>query len=212
MAVAFHAVRRAWFQRRSFQVGGVVYNYFYHSYNVTWVHERAVEIPIAREEVLKAPVRRTLEVGHVLGHYLTHAHDVVDKYEVDFGVINEDIVDYKPAKPYDLIVSVSTLEHVGWDEPNRRPDKVSQAVEHLVSMLAPGGRLLMTFPIGHNSFLDDLVRRQALPFTTVHYLKRLNQRNDWAEVSHDEAVSAVYGRPYPAANAIVVASFDAPRA
>ncbi|MDF0681510.1 MAG: hypothetical protein P0116_11165 [Candidatus Nitrosocosmicus sp.] len=31
-------------------------------------------------------------------------HDVIDKYELMDGIINEDIVDYKPKSKYDLIV------------------------------------------------------------------------------------------------------------
>jgi hypothetical protein len=38
---------------------------------------------------------------------------VLDKYEQAPGVINEDVVSFSPPQKYDLIVSVSTLEHVG---------------------------------------------------------------------------------------------------
>ena len=51
--------------------------------------------------------------------YYKFEHDIVDKYEKKKGIINQDIVDYKPDKKYDLIISISTLEHVGWDETPR---------------------------------------------------------------------------------------------
>jgi hypothetical protein len=35
---------------------------------------------------------------------------VVDKYEKDVGVINEDIVDFQPGRSYELIISISTLD------------------------------------------------------------------------------------------------------
>ena len=43
-------------------------------------------------------------------------HDVLDKYEKGNNVINDDVVSFSTEVKYDLIVSVSTLEHVGWDE------------------------------------------------------------------------------------------------
>jgi len=51
----------------------------------------------------------------VLSHYFAVKHDIVDKYEIAPSVVNEDLVNFKPGKKYDLIVSISTLEHVGWD-------------------------------------------------------------------------------------------------
>jgi len=52
-----------------------------------------------------------LEVGNVLAHYFNVGHNVRDKYEKYYGVINEDVVMFKPAEPCDLVVSISTLEH-----------------------------------------------------------------------------------------------------
>jgi hypothetical protein len=60
--------------------------------------------------------RNILEIGNVLSHYFPVNHDIVDKYEKADGVINQDVVHFYSPKKYDLIVSVSTLEHVGWDE------------------------------------------------------------------------------------------------
>jgi hypothetical protein len=56
---------------------------------------------------------------------------VADKYEVSPGVINKDIVEFVPPQKYDLIVSISTLEHVGWNEQPREPTKLLRAIEHL---------------------------------------------------------------------------------
>ena len=60
--------------------------------------------------------KNIFEVGSVLSHYFPINHDVLDKYEKGHGVINQDVVDFKPHNKYDLIVSISTLEHVGFDD------------------------------------------------------------------------------------------------
>ena len=102
---------------RTFQFRGKNYSYFYDLYEQTWRTERLVEIPIVWEVVKASQINnnRILEVGNVLSHRYPIGHDVVDKYEVIGSVINQDIVEFNPSKRYDLIVSISTMEHVGWD-------------------------------------------------------------------------------------------------
>jgi len=141
----------------------------------------------------------------VLGHYGHGGHDVVDKYEVAPGVNNVDIADFAPARPYDLIVSISTLEHVGWDEEPRTPEKLLFVLERLEQVcLAPGGTLLATLPVGYNAFLDAALRAGTLPFSRYGYMRRLSMWAHWEECTAAEALSARYDTPHPAANAIVV--------
>ncbi|MEK6586221.1 MAG: hypothetical protein AABZ24_07730, partial [Nitrospirota bacterium] len=116
---------------KTFQFDGREYEYLYHPYNRTWKNERGVEIPIFRELLLKYEGKRVLEVGNVLSHYFPIRHEVIDKYEVSSGVINQDIVEFVPQDKYDLIISISTLEHVGWDEQPQKPGKLLQAIDHL---------------------------------------------------------------------------------
>jgi cyclopropane fatty-acyl-phospholipid synthase-like methyltransferase len=81
--------------------------------------------------------------------YYRHKHDVVDKLEK--GCINEDIARYKTWKKYDLIISVSTLEHVGFDcgeYPN--PNKIFVAIKNMKSMLKKDGLMFITIPVGYN--------------------------------------------------------------
>lgn len=96
-----------------------LYNYYIAPYNNTHRNERKVEIPIIVDYIRKYPTESILEVGNVLSHYFSNAtHDIVDKYEQAINVLNEDIVDYGSNKKYDLIISISTLEHVGYEEDN----------------------------------------------------------------------------------------------
>ena len=180
---------------KTFQFDGRAYEYLYHPYNRTWKNERGVEIPIFRELLLQHQGKRILEVGNVLSHYFPIQHDIVDKYEVSPGVINKDIVEYVPPQKYDLIVSISTLEHVGWDEQPQEPAKLLHAIEHLRSTcLAPGGSLIASLPIGYNKFFDGLLNTGKSPFTTQHFLKRISKRNYWVESDWEQVRDVPYGR------------------
>lgn len=180
---------------KTFQFDGREYEYLYHPYNRTWKNERGVEIPIFRELLLKYEGKRVLEVGNVLSHYFPIHHEVIDKYEVSSGVINQDIVEFVPQDKYDLILSISTLEHVGWDEQPQKPGKLLQAIDHLrATCLAPSGRLVASLPIGYNRYFDYLQSNGKSPFTTQHFLKRISKRNYWVESDWNGSKDATYGR------------------
>jgi hypothetical protein len=194
--------------RRRFSVGGRRYPYFYHRYNSTWKTERTVEIPIVWEIVQAHAGKRILEVGNVLSHYFPVTHDIVDKYERAPGVLNEDIVDYRSARPYDLIVSISTIEHVGWDEEPREPEKLLRAVEHLRTLVAPGGLIVLTLPLAYNPAMDAMLRDGRLRFPRRHSLKRVSADNRWAEVSWGEIERAEFNRPFRGINGLVIGIID----
>jgi hypothetical protein len=190
--------------RRTFHFDGREYHYFVHHYNRAWKNERAVELAIGRQFLEERSGTRTLEVGNVMAHYAPVNYDVLDKYEISPGVINEDIVDHEPTVPYDTILSISTLEHVGWDEQPRQPDKTMRACHALRRMLAPEGELLLTCPIGQNPFLDQYISDRTLPFDDVRFMRRLDGDNTWVECPLEDVIGMEYGRPFANANAIFV--------
>jgi hypothetical protein len=203
----FHAALRAYLARArpAFVLGDRSYDYFWHDHNMTWRNERCVEVALARAFLAQFAGTRVLEIGNVLSHYIAVSHDVVDKYERAPGVRNEDVVDFVPERPYDLVVSISTLEHVGWNETPREPGKALRAVAHLRERcLAPGGRMLVTFPVGHNRELDQAFASGRLPFMQSYCMKRVGRFAHWREATGAEVRDAVYGHPYPFANAIVI--------
>lgn len=213
---------------RTFTFQGNKYSYFYHWDNATWEKERAVEIPIVWEIIKKYSRRNVLEVGNVLSHYFRFRHDIVDKYEKADGVINQDVVDFQPSKRYDLIVSISTLEHVGWNENdyknkyektggvtlehvgrNEKSDmKILCAIRNLKRLLAPGGTMVITVPVGFNFELDKLLREGKIQFTRRFCLKRISKDNEWKEVNWNEIHNAKYGSPFPFANGLVIGIFE----
>jgi len=179
------------------------YHYLFHPYNLTWRNERAVEIPIALGYLQGRRGGSILEVGNVLSHYVATDHDILDKYEKAPGVTNEDVVEFDPHKEFDLIISVSTLEHIGWDETPRDPDKTPAAVHNLVRLLAPAGEFVFTAPLGLNPEFDRLVETGALPLDEIRALKRV-RGNYWRQVRLETVLGADYGKHSFRANAIVV--------
>jgi len=191
--------------RRTFIFDGRTYRYVFAPYNWAFENERSAEVAMAAQAVRDRPGARTLELGNVLAHYGVAGHDVVDKYEHAPGVRNEDVLDLAPEPAYDLIVSVSTIEHVGWDEEPQDRDKALRACGHLLRLLRPGGELWLSFPIGHNPGLDEALRAGTLPFARIGFLRRVSADNRWVEATADEVAGARYGAPYRWANAIAVA-------
>ena len=184
--------------------------YLHHGYNYTWLNERAVEVPLAMTVLREHANGTVLEIGNVLGHYATTGHLVVDKYEQATGVVNLDVVDLDLVERFDLILAVSTLEHVGLDEDVKDPDKVNRAVEHLKSLLAPGGWLWITVPVGYNSHLDQGIRDGTISFDRLTALRREDLRNLWRQVPVEHVWDAAYDRLLYTAHGVVIAEFRAP--
>ena len=194
-------VLRRWSGPRTFDYAGEAHRYYFHHYSLD--NERVVEIALARD-FLQGKTGEVLEIGNVLSHYFHFPHEVVDKYEVAPGVLNEDVVAYAPGKKYDCIISLSTLEHVGWDEQPRDPKKISQAIAHLKSLLKAGGLLFVTMPLGYNPNVDELLRTGQSGFAETGYLLRISAANRWQEAKWEAVQRVQYGTPFPCANAIFV--------
>jgi SAM-dependent methyltransferase len=188
----------------SFTLGGETYVCVHHRHNSTWLNERAAELPVAKRALDAADRGSVLEVGDVLGHYFPCEHAVVDKYERGPRVVPVDVLDHRPRERYDLVLSVSTLEHVGWDEEPRDHGRGLAAVEHLVSLLAPGGRLLVTMPVGYNRTLDQAIVGGLTPFSSVRALRRENGGRSWREVPPSEVWDAPYDLLLYTASALLV--------
>lgn len=200
---AMYRYCRAHKSSRTFKFQGRHYGYFCHRYNNTWRNERAVEVPIIWQMVEGNGEGRVLEVGNVLSHYFAVSHDVLDKYEANKGVINQDVADFEASKKYDLIVSISTLEHVGWDEFPQSPRKVLRAIDNLRSILTPGGRIVVTIPLGYNPVLDGLLSNGEAPFTRQFFMKRVSRDNQWKEADWAEVVDSKYNF-YISSNALLI--------
>lgn len=191
-------------QSTPFTFKGKRYQYFNHIYNHTWKNERRVEIPIIWNIIKNKKALNILEVGNVLSHYFPIKHDVLDKYEKGKSVINEDVITYKSQKKYDYIISISTLEHVGWDEPVKDKMKIIHALKNLKTMLSRNGKIIFTVPLGYNPYMDDIIAHGQLNVDEQHFLKRISKDNLWKESKFDKTSRILYNNPYPSGNAIIV--------
>jgi len=194
-----------------FTLGGQTYSYFHHRYNFTWLNERCVEIPIIREILSRKPPGQLLEVGNVLSHYdRSMNHAVVDKYEraKRQNLFTGDAETFSAGAPYDLIVSISTLEHVGHDETPRDADKIFRTVRHLRSLLSFSGEFVFTAPVGYSPSLDRLIDEGDGMIERL-CLRRINAQNEWKEADWDAIKSMKFHDPYPFANGLVVARMRA---
>jgi hypothetical protein len=192
----------------SFSFNGAELKYFRHNFNLAYKNERTIEIAIVNA-FLKARNnhKKILEVGNVLRNYgLNDARrDVLDKYDSAPYVISEDVVSFKPNQKYDAIVSISTLEHVGWDEDVRDPVKIITAIKNLTeNCLAPGGCMLVTLPLGYNSYFDQQLANGADYFSEKYFLKRESENNKWRQVDYADVVGTKFGAPFNNANAMCI--------
>src|ERR1041385_683907 len=192
---------------RRFGFEGRSYPFFFHPYNKTWANERQVEVPIARRVVRGVDPARTLEVGNVLSHYVRVRHRVLDKYERAPGVANEDFLDHSPDDPYRLVLAVSTFEHIGWDEDDRDPRKFLRAVQHAQGILAPGGLLAFTVPLGYNPEVDRFAASRPPGFHFAFMESLGPQPGQWRQAERCAGETHPYD-PTGKARGILVASWQ----
>lgn len=216
----------------TFAADGISYQLLDHPYNSTADNERAVEVPLAAA-FLAGVDGAVLEVGNVLSHYADAVtlpeRTVVDLHEraVDEAgraVVNADVTNWCPPVLYDRIVAISTVEHVGWDPPfdpplSPQPFAAEAAVHRLRSWLAPGGRCLVTVPIGYHRPLDAALG--ALPGHSAVLLRydRLSWRqapaDRWELADARRRRTFLEGFPYdrsiPSATAVWVGELYRPR-
>jgi hypothetical protein len=190
----------------SFSIGTKTYNYFdtFSKGGGSWYNERAVEIAVAMDIVRRYKGKNILEIGNVLSHYFTFEHDICDKYEAAKGVITKDVVDFQSDRKYELIISVSTLEHVGWDENPRDSMKIPRSLHHLKTIGSKGGLIMITVPLGYNFDLDKILKRREIQFAEQYQLIRISAGNEWKTASWKDVQDAKYNSPYPFANALLI--------
>jgi len=115
-----------------------------------------------------------------------------------------DVVDFDPGRTYDLIISISTLEHVGWDEEPIEPVKVRHAIDRLRRLLSSTGKLIVSLPVGYNSEVDAMLAQRDVPWTNFVCLKRARWDNVWQEAPWQAIANRHYDYWTPTATAIVI--------
>lgn len=186
-----------------FYIDGEKHRYFIDKYNAINT-ERVIEIPFVIDFLIKNNYeeKRVLEVGNVLQHYFYFKHKIIDKYEKESFVDNIDIVDFNTDEKYDIIISISTLEHVGFDEPVKEANKSKRAIEKIIDLLDDNGIILITVPLRYNPEIDSIIMNDDIKFSKKYFLVRYSKLNLWRQTNMEEAMKCVYGSRYPAANSV----------
>lgn len=147
-----------------------------------------------------------LEIGNVLSHYGEAPWRVVDRYEQAAGVVNADITTWRPSERFGLAVSISTIEHIGFDEEvqDQTGTRIVAAIENVRdNCLLDGGEFVFTVPIGYNPALDRLILDRHPAVAIGAFMRRVGTF-DWRQVTLGEALGTRFGNPFPYANAIMI--------
>jgi SAM-dependent methyltransferase len=189
-------------------------NQIYDDYNNAFLNERTIEIPLCLHlintfaKTFHKP--KILEVGNTLAHYEKNRIErlTIDKYEKYPGVINIDIVDLKDKATYDIVFSISTLEHVGFDYKEILENiKFNQAVEKCISLLRSKGLFIVTLPIFYRAEVDKFIFEDKRYFKKI-FLRRKDFQNNW-ELSKEKDILKnkdilKYNKKFPCANALFI--------
>lgn len=205
--------------------------------------ERGIEVSIAFDFLLTAPKSsKILEVGNVLSFYENILSDfigirsrrIIDKFEYDLGVDQVDLMDLPSIEKYDVIVSVSTVEHIGQGlEPSgsygesiyiRDLEYPLKAICKIYDLLALNGKALITVPFGKlldgewyiqfsENYLELLSKKYSIPDDSISmtFFKKVSMdenfsklNQQWQEVDVSELNQTEYNWPFPCANAIAI--------
>lgn len=179
---------------RYFKVEGRKYKYLINIHNAV-ISGRVIEIPFVIDylRINEYEHKSVLEVGNVLSHYFDFNHEIVDKYEKQSFITNMDIIDYNPNKKYDIIISISTIEHIGFDESIRENGKSKKAIQKIIDLLDDNGIAVITVPLKYNPEIDSIVENNEIKFQKKYFLKRNSRFNLWKETGIEEAMESRYG-------------------
>lgn len=153
--------------QKGFFFKGKYYPFYFNMYNATWRFDRKYEIPIFIKAIEDYGKDDILEVGNTLSHYVDVKYDIVDKYEEDSNIIPEDICTYKPDKKYGLIISISTLEHIGlYQYGEGDKETIELAMKNIKSLLKPKGKFIFSYTgNGYNPELEEWLENNNIKIT-----------------------------------------------
>nr|MCF6374250.1 HlyD family secretion protein [Tychonema sp. BBK16] len=217
-------------------------NLYYNRIQYNNPTERSVEVSIGFDflaDVKKS--ERVVEIGNVLSYYENLLSErvgvinrkIIDKFEIDIGVDNEDLMNLPSPEKYDAIVSVSTVEHIGQGvDPSgaygestdgRDLEYPLKAIAKIYDLLAVEGKALITVPFGvltdggwyiqFSAQYLTLLKKYGIPQEAIRtsFLKLVNRdptkdsvKMLWEEVEEIELSNVEYNHPFPCANAIAV--------
>ena len=169
--------------------------------------ERAIEVPLAIDfishYVKNEPI---VELGCVLPYYILKrenhmAYDLADQHPQS---IKRDIREIADAEYCGNVISISTIEHIGLGEYGIDVKGNVTAVVVLKRIMANAKRYFITFPLGHNTELDEYVSKNT-NLGERYVTRKQREPNDWVVVGKSELTDEMkrYGT-YLRANTVCV--------
>ena len=168
------------------------------------VNERPVEYRFVFEQLTQAFPRTVLDVGtgrtalpqlmRTCGFLVTAIDNIRDYWPSGmvnrhYHVLDDDILAPKVSGPFDFITCISTLEHI--------PDH-ARAMRNMFALLAPGGRLVATFPYNERAYVENVyalpgsIGAGKYPFATQAFSRR--ELDQWTQENGAQVVAQEYWR------------------
>jgi hypothetical protein len=168
----------------------------YHPYNNPTHAERNVELPLAFWflDKFKDDLGNVIEVGEVTPFYAPPRHTVYDVACEKPATIKMDAVQVE--YPGKHLLSISTVEHIGTTDYGQTPNPA--LLPAVISKMLAAKNYLITFPLGYNSQLEDLVKNERYVI-----LERVAP-TQWRQVERKLPGNYKYNSPWFAGNAICV--------
>lgn len=159
--------------------------------NETVPNERALEYSFLFNSLLKKDVSTVLDVGtgvtalpsllETCGFKTTAIDNIEDywgggMFNTHYHVINDNILNTKLKGTFDAITCISVLEHI-YDH--------DTAISTMLSLLNPGGRLVLTFPYNENTYINNVYEKEGASWGDhVKYIAQVFSRKNidkWLE-------------------------------
>jgi SAM-dependent methyltransferase len=167
-------------------------------------NERSVEYAFVFQSIAESCPKTILDVGtgvtalpqlmRTCGPVVTAIDNISDYWSNGmvnrhYHVINDNILNPKLTGKFDLITCISTLEHI---------EAHNTAVDAMFSLLAPGGRLILSFPYCEGEYVPNVYALQGsigahvYPFKTQIYSRQ--QVDNWVKRNGAYIVHQEYWR------------------
>ncbi len=173
------------------------------------INERPVEYRFVFEQLTQAFPKTVLDVGtgrtalpqlmRTCGFLVTAIDNIRDYWPSGmvnrhYHVLDDDILAPNTGGPFDFITCVSTLEHIR---------DHARAMRNMLSLLRPGGRLVVTFPYNEKSYVENVyalpgsIGADKYPFVTQVFSR--NQLEQWTRDGGAQIVAQEYWRYFDGA-------------
>jgi hypothetical protein len=177
-------------------------SYFYADLEAA--NERIVEVPIFHDLISGFKSSQILEVGNVLHQYFGTKHTVLDLYEDSPNItIHKNAIGWLSGRRYDLIISISTLEHFGERIGPQGCYAPACGLYSLCRNLNPMGEFWFSIPCSQNFFMDRTIRDGEFVADEWFGMRRVEDRI-WEQCSKEDAMKMKYDEPFACANGILI--------